>query len=330
MPEQTDLQIDERLVELERDLGPVLRAAYRGYPMRGTFASELRQQLNATASRPPAHPRLRALGQRGWAVLAAVLVIGAASSVAVFANRPQPASAAEVLDRVQAEALAASVPVADAGACSPATGTARTGGVVIASGSLSDQAPVQIQSGAANQLSDRLAQALGVSGDRVRQAMLQTLEADLPTGPPPDPVAAIARQLGVSQQQVCAAFLSPQDPGQTVTMTHAAGAGQPGGDVQQFMRINGTQIDLNNVDASQLSAPAQRLGVTPERLVAAVRAAVPAAPPAALAPPNKDEIISRFAHNLGLSEDQVRAAITQVEGPGHFYFTVSLPGLSKQ
>jgi transcription initiation factor TFIIIB Brf1 subunit/transcription initiation factor TFIIB len=42
-------------------------------------------------------------------------------------------------------------------------------------------------------------------------------------------------------------------------------------------------------------------------------------------PPNPDELINRFAQNLGVSPDKVRAAITQVEGPNRLYFVV--PGL---
>jgi hypothetical protein len=39
-----------------------------------------------------------------------------------------------------------------------------------------------------------------------------------------------------------------------------------------------------------------------------------------------DEIIRRLAQHLGMSEDKVRAAITQVEGNGSaFYFAVPLP-----
>src|SRR4051812_23699499 len=108
MPQRSDPQIEERLTELERELGPALRAAYSTHPMRTSFPFELRQRLNALLSRPRPRPYLRAVAHPGWTALAAALVIGLASSVALFANRPQPASAAEVLDRVQAEAIAAS------------------------------------------------------------------------------------------------------------------------------------------------------------------------------------------------------------------------------
>jgi hypothetical protein len=309
--------------------------------MRAAFPSELRQQLNALLSRPSRRPLLRALGQRGWAALAAVVVIGAASSVALFANRPQPVSAA-LLDQVQAEAIAASTSAMDLAACAPASGTMPSGAIAIGAigaGSPPDGPVVhEQQPEGASQLSDRLAQALGVSGDRIRQAMLQTISADLPPSPPPDPIAAIAQQLGVSSQQVCAAFFNnnpqarpearPQARGQSVKVSGTVGADRPGIHTQ-VLNLNGTEIDLNNVNASQLSAPAEKLGVSPERLSAALRAALPAPPPVPPTPPNKDEIISRFAHNLGMSEERVRAAITQVEGPNQFYFVVPLRGPGK-
>ena len=106
MPELTDRQVDEHLADLERDLGPTLRAAYRGTPMRGTFASELRTQLNARATRPPF---LRALPQRVWAGVAALLVGSVVVGAALFATRPQPVSAADVLDQLQAEAVSVSM-----------------------------------------------------------------------------------------------------------------------------------------------------------------------------------------------------------------------------
>jgi hypothetical protein len=328
MPQHSDVQTDQRLAELERDLGPALRVAYGGYPLRAGFRSELRQELNTMLSSPKPHPSLRALGQRGWAALAAVLVIGMASSVALFANRPQPASAAEVLDKVQAEAISAStVAAVDAASCSPPSEMATTGGMVFATGP-ADGGPVEMQPGTATQLSDRLAQALGVTGDKFRQAMLQAIAADLPPSLPPDPFAAIGQHLGVSRQQVCAAFVGTQTPSQGLTVSHAAG-GDRAPRHNQVLNLNGIELDPDHIDPGQLSAPAQRLGVSPERLAAAVRDALP---PPAIAPPtpaSKDEIISRLARNLGTSEDRVRTAITQVEGPNHFYFAVPLPGQPK-
>jgi hypothetical protein len=70
--------------------------------------------------------------------------------------------------------------------------------------------------------------------------------------------------------------------------------------------------------------------VTPERLAAAIHATLSKPMPTPPAPPSEDAIIGRFAQNLGIGEDKVRAAITQVEGPNRFYFAVPLPGLSKR
>ena len=70
-------------------------------------------------------------------------------------------------------------------------------------------------------------------------------------------------------------------------------------------------------------------GVTSERLAAAVHAAAASMPLPPPIPPNADEIIRQFAQNLGLSEDRVQAAITQVEGNGRFYFAVPLPGFGR-
>jgi predicted PhzF superfamily epimerase YddE/YHI9 len=179
-----------------------------------------------------------------------------------------------------------------------------------------------------NDLSDRLAQALGISGDRVRAAMLATIQADMPS-PPPDPMAAIAAQLGLPTEQVCAAFFDGAPTGGSVAVSEHRTIGvtrgsETTGHPSVMIGVNGTTVDLGSATADQLRGPAQRLGVTPERLQAAVRAAV-AALPAPPSPPSSDEIIRRFASNLGLSEDTVRAAIAKVEGTGRFYFAVPLP-----
>jgi len=300
------------------------------------------QAARRRASQQPAqrrdHQRLRPL----LAAATALVVAAVGLSAAAFLNRPQPVSAAEVLDQVQTEAVQAATDSASAAgvaACAPASAsgpkTAVDGGgmVFVANGDAAQApGPVTARAGAASELSDKLAQALGVSGDRVRQAMLEAIRPDLPA-PPPDPIQAIAQQLGVSPQQVCAAFANPQTPGHTevgmqVTRGANDGSQAPKGDAQRdavMLDLNGTRIDLNNLDTSQLSGPAQTLGVSPDRLAQALRAAVPA--PAQLpAKPSEDELISRLAQNLGLSQAQVRAAITQVEGSGPFYFAVPVPG----
>ena len=243
---------------------------------------------------------------------ATVLVVAAtALSAALFLNRPQPVSAAEVLDQVQTEALQAST---DAGACGRESG-AKTG--------TGGTAPAQ--PGAATELSDRLAQALGVSGDRMRQAMLETMCADMPQVSW-DPMQAIAQQLGVSPEQVSAAFANPQTPGHTAVGLQVS---DQDGSRSVKLNLNGTRIDVDHIDTGQLNGPAQQLGVSPDRLAQAIRMAVPA--PAELPKQSsEDEIITRLAQNLGKSPDQVRAAITQVEGSGPFYFAVrTIQGFGK-
>jgi hypothetical protein len=90
--------------------------------------------------------------------------------------------------------------------------------------------------------------------------------------------------------------------------------------------INGTAINLGTETAEELSGPAEKLGVSPQRLLAAIKAAAPTPPPLPASPPNPDDLINRFAQNLDLSPDKVRAAIIQVEGPNRFYFVLPLPG----
>ncbi len=140
------------------------------------------------------------------------------------------------------------------------------------------------------ELSDRLGQALGLSGDRVREAMRQTVGA-LP--PPVDPLSRIASQLGVSVDQVREAFANPDCPGQISIALRAS--------------------------ASDVTGPAQKLGVSPERLAAAMTAAAP--PP----PPSFDETINRLAQNLGVSSDRLRTAMEQVEGPHRLFLAVPAP-----
>src|SRR5205823_3126601 len=102
----SDLELDERLAELERDLGPTLRRMYAGATMRPGFAVEGRTDLTVNRNR---RPILRIVGQRAWAAMAAVLVVGAVLGIAVFADRPQPVSAADVVDKLQTEAITMSV-----------------------------------------------------------------------------------------------------------------------------------------------------------------------------------------------------------------------------
>lgn len=90
-------------------------------------------------------------------------------------------------------------------------------------------------------------------------------------------------------------------------------------------KMRGAAGGLQYLRRSMISAPAQKLGVSPERLLAAVKAAAP--PPLALeVPPSPDELVNRFAQNLGMSPEKVRAAIRQVEEPNRFYFVLPLRG----
>jgi len=141
------------------------------------------------------------------------------------------------------------------------------------------------------ELSNRLGQSLGLSGDRVREAMRQTL-GTLPT--PVDPFSRIATQLGMTADQVRDAFSDASCPGQfTIALRPAA---------------------------SDVTQQAQRLGVSADRLAAAMAAAAP--PP----PPSFDDTINRLAENLGVTSDRLRAALAQVEGPNRLFLTVPAPG----
>jgi hypothetical protein len=191
--------------------------------------------------------------------------------------------------------------------------------------------PVTVSnSGNPNELSERLAKALGVSGERVRQAMVATVQADL-VGTPPEPVSTIAQQLGKSPAEVCAALFDPRSAKDDRLIVSASttksGGGPPGSNTEAVFNVGGKAIKLNSATADDVSGPAQRLGVRPERLLAAMRATLPSTPPPP--PPGEDEIIKRLASNLGLSQEQVRAAIKQVQGNGPFFFVVPLSGLGR-
>ena len=211
----------------------------------------------------------------------------------------------------------------------------------------------------ANELSDKLAAALGISGDQVRAAMVATIRADLPA-PPPDPMASIAQQLGMTREQVCAAFFEGEGAitgfsiGNTALSVANGKPGEPGPKLDGANPKNpivvdtngkhlgttdangkeglvvgpGNGLNLNMATAEHLKVQAGKLGVSPERLLAAVKAAVPATPPPPTLP-GPDELIKRFAQNLGMPESKVRAAITQVEGNNGFYFAVPLPGFGR-
>jgi hypothetical protein len=127
--------------------------------------------------------------------------------------------------------------------------------------------------------------------------------------------------------QVCAAFADNPSTVEFGVSSLKDERGTKGG--PKVDSTGNGSFTVNTPSAEQLSVPAQRLGVSPDRLAAAMRAAVPAAPPAPPAPPSEEQIISRMAQNLGISPDRVRAAIVAVEGPGQFYLVVPFSGPGK-
>jgi hypothetical protein len=334
MPNRVDF---DELEMLEAELGPTLRATLRGDAPRPDFAEDLRRQLNALPREPARRrARLTLVGRRVWAGLAAIVVIGVASSVALMASRPQPASAEEVMSQVQAEAV--TMMTTGDGPCgggAPGPGGAGLAITHATGGGPGGPGPVSIQgstAGSPTDLSDRLAKALGVSSDKVVQAMIDTMKAQMPASLPPDPVSGMAEQLGLPREQVCSAFFDPQNGIGGFVVRYGSGpAGAPNVNRSDELRLNGgpggqQPIDLNTATPEQLAGAAKALGVTPERLAAAVKATLSKPMPTPPAPPNEDEIITRFAQNLGMSTDKVKAAITQVEGPNQFYFAVPVFG----
>src|SRR5262245_50827390 len=234
MAEPVNVELDERLSELERDLGPTLRAAYRG-TLRPGFTAQARARVftteSATSRRRPA---LRIVHLRGWAALAAMLVGGVVVAGAMFANQPQTASAADVLERLEAEAIGAyGASVEGTGPCpGPGAPAAAAGSLVIQSAGPGAAAngPVTVSSTSGDDLSERLAKELGVSGDRVRQAMLVTVRGDL-AAVPPDPISTIAQQLRKTPAEVCTAFFDQQagaGGGLGVSGTTTVSTGRPG------------------------------------------------------------------------------------------------------
>jgi hypothetical protein len=320
MPEPTDVELDEQLLELERDVGPAVRAAYRRGAIRPGFAAQVRAGV-LSAGAAAHHPRpLRIAHSRGRAALAAGLVGMLVVSGAVFANQPRRVSAAAVLEQLHAEAFEAIVQTD--GPCPPSGAAHATGDALAFTPDGAGPGSLSITPSSGNVVSERLARAVGVSGDRVRQAMLATILPDF-EAVPPEPIAAIARQLGKSPAEVCAAFGPP--PSSADHATTRVG-GRSGRHTEVALALGGTVIHLNSARADELSDAAQRLGVSPEQLLAAVRAAVP---PALPPPPNEDELIRRLASNLGMDQAQVRSAIKQLQSTGHAVFEVPLPALGR-
>jgi hypothetical protein len=294
MCELTDLELDERLSELERDLGPALRAVYRRGMVRADFARQVRLRVfttGSTASWP--RPALRVIHLRGWAALAAMLVGAVVAGGAVLANQPRPVrgSAADVLDQLQAEAFGAKIE--GEGLC-PGPGVPQSAsGTLVIESRAPGAGPVTVTN--ASDLSERLAKALGVSGDRVRQAMIATVQADMATAPP-EPISTIAQKLGKTPAEVFAAFFDPQSAGGERLIVSGSTASLIDGAAprtEAVISLGGKPIKLSSARAEELSGPAQRLGVSPEQLLAAVKTAVPSTPPPP--PRSEDEIIKRLA-----------------------------------
>jgi hypothetical protein len=250
------------------------------------------------------------------AVAAALFVMVVGGISLLEAARPRPATAAEILNRMQLEAQGAAI-----------------------SGPMEADCREPLPN--PTELTDRVGQILGISGERVRQAMrikffvnpagrapanggfgtapiavapaggpasgaavpvpgvpvgapagVAVTVPGAPGGAPPDavvfdPIGAIARELGLSSEQVKQAFADPSCPDRfTIPFP---------GSADEMYR-----------------AAAQRLGVAPERLAHAVRSSA-AAPPAGAerAPASPDEMIARMAAELGVTPERLRAVLQE-------------------
>jgi hypothetical protein len=266
MSEPTNVDLEERLSGLERDLGPILRGVYRGNAMPPGFAARARARVfNAGSTTSAVRPALRINHPRAWATLAATLVGVLVLGGAVFAYRPQPVSAADVLDQLQAEAIGA---MAETGGPCPGPGAPHEAATLVIQAGAPDAGLVGItsSSGNANDLSERLARALGVSGDRVRQAMIASLKTDL-AAMPPEPMTAIAQRLGKTPAEVCAAFIDGQSPigGLVVngSSTSRTSAGVPEPHTQAVFSLGSRTIDSNSASADELREQPSAWGSAP-------------------------------------------------------------------
>jgi hypothetical protein len=167
---------------------------------------------------------------------------------------------------------------------------------------------------------DRLAQSLGVSGDRLRQA----LEASVPRPPAPpsidDLANRIAQGLNVSADRVKQAFTPESGCGFVIPLDDAllppAGGAPRGPDGNPLPRSGqGSGERLNRI--------AQQLGVSPDRLRTVLRQVMPTPP---VDPPRIDDVINRLAQNLGVSPDRVRATFAQSGPNGAQGFGIPVPG----
>jgi len=167
---------------------------------------------------------------------------------------------------------------------------------------------------------DRLAQSLGVTGDRLRQA----LEQSVPRPPPPpsidDLANRIAQGLNVSADRVKQAFTPESGCGFVIPLDDAllppAGGAPRGPDGNPLPRPG-------QAGSERLNRIAQQLGVSPDRLRTVLRQVVPTPPADA---PRMDEVLNRLAQNLGVSPDRVRAAFTQTGPNGMQGFEIPVPG----
>ncbi len=294
MNEREIRQLLQRLaaehVDDQRDPWPAIRARL------------IQQNARRSAGR-------RVLPRLAWgAAAAAVLVVALAGAAILDPTRPRPATAAEILDRMQYEAQGgAMVGSQGSGGCEPIVNP--------------------------TELTDRVGQILGVSGERVRQAMRvqmfrvappagapapgpgnEAIYVPLPSGAPagagpqadatvpvgdaiyvngplPDPMARLAERLGVSREQLQQAFADPACPERVMIPF-------PG-----------------SINSPQYQRAAQRLGITAQQLVDAVRATAPLPPPGVEgAPASPEQMIQRIASELGVTPEQFRAALEQAGG----------------
>jgi hypothetical protein len=277
--------------------------------------------IRARAAQGRGQRRLSPVSVRrlSWAcaAAAAVLLLAVGGAAIFDTARPRSATAAEILDRMQIEAQ----------------------GVVMMSDPMA--ADCQAPPVNPNEMTDRVGQILGVSGDRVRQAMRMQVFDYRVQGQ----VFDYRRQGQVFDYRAPGAGASssaPGSPGSTFNIEVAprsagstfnievGGAGpvaDPVNRIAEHLGLSKEQVqqvfsDPSCPDRFMIPFPsahtnewyrtaAQRLGVTPERLAGAVRATAPAPPGMERAPVSADERIARIASELGVTPEQFRSALQQ-------------------
>ncbi len=264
---------------------------------------------------PPRSAGLRSVPRLAWGAAAAAVVIVAIGGAAVLdAARPKSATAAEILDRMQYEAQ---------------------GSVMMASDSAADCEPIVNPT----ELTDRVGQILGVSGDRVREAMrIQTIQVAPPPGASGGPGAGFGIEpIAVSIGGPAAAGAAPQAGVPVPAGVALEGRGplpDPMARLSERLGVSREQIHQAFADPAcparimipfpgsssdaQYQRAAQRLGITAQQLADAGRATAPLAPPGVpgteRAPVSPDQLIQRIATELGVTPEQFRAALAQAGG----------------